>query len=228
MNNQILVVDDDQNICEILKQYLENENYKVSVAYNGEDAIEMNRSIGPDLILLDIMIPGKNGKDVCNEIRKISRVPIIMITAKSNVVDKVVCLELGADDYIVKPFDLSELFARIKSVMRRCSQEDIAPDEDVIRFEGIEISKQKYELKLSGKIVDVPPKELELLFFLASNENQVFTRDQLLDKVWGYDYLGDSRTVDVHIKRLREKLMGISEKWRLKTVWGVGYKFEVD
>ena len=228
MNNQILVVDDDQNICEILKQYLENENYKVSVAYNGEDAIEMNRSIGPDLILLDIMIPGKNGKDVCNEIRKISRVPIIMITAKSNVVDKVVCLELGADDYIVKPFDLSELFARIKSVMRRCSQDDTAPDEDVIRFEGIEISKQKYELKLLGKIVDVPPKELELLFFLASNENQVFTRDQLLDKVWGYDYLGDSRTVDVHIKRLREKLTGISEKWRLKTVWGVGYKFEVD
>jgi len=228
MNNRILVVDDDQNICEILKQYLENENFAVSVAYSGDEAIEMNRSLGPDLILLDIMIPGKNGKDVCNEIRKISRVPIIMITAKSNVVDKVVCLELGADDYIVKPFDLSELFARIKSVMRRCSQDDTVPDEDVIRFDGIEISKQKYELKLAGKIVDVPPKELELLFFLASNENQVFTRDQLLDKVWGYDYLGDSRTVDVHIKRLREKLMGISEKWRLKTVWGVGYKFEVD
>ena len=228
MNNTILVVDDDHNICDILKKYLEAESYSVSIAYNGDDAIEMNRALSPGLILLDIMMPGKNGKDVCNEIRKVSRVPIIMITAKSNVVDKVVCLELGADDYIVKPFDMSELFARIKSVLRRCSNEEPTTGNDIIRFENLEINKQEYELKLFGKPVDAPPKELELLFFLASNENQVFTRDQLLDKVWGFDYMGDSRTVDVHIKRLREKLAGVSEKWRLKTVWGVGYKFEVD
>ena len=228
MNNTILVVDDDHNICDILKKYLEAESYSVSIAYNGDDAIEMNRALSPGLILLDIMMPGKNGKDVCNEIRKVSRVPIIMITAKSNVVDKVVCLELGADDYIVKPFDMSELFARIKSVLRRCSNEEPTTGNDIIRFENLEINKQEYELKLFGKPVDAPPKELELLFFLASNENQVFTRDQLLDKVWGFDYMGDSRTVDVHIKRLREKLAGVSEKWRLTTVWGVGYKFEVD
>ena len=228
MNNRILVVDDDVNICDMLKQYLEEEKYSVSVAYNGDDALEMNRALDPALILLDIMMPGRNGKDVCNEIRKYSRVPIIMITAKSNVVDKVVCLELGADDYIVKPFDMSELFARIKSVLRRCSAEEQVTDEDVIRYDNIEISKHMYELKLRGRTVDVPPKELELLFFLALNKNQVFTRDQLLERVWGFDYMGDSRTIDVHIKRLREKLSGVSDKWRLKTVWGVGYKFEVD
>ncbi|MBO7375874.1 MAG: response regulator transcription factor [Clostridia bacterium] len=228
MNNRILVVDDDVNICDMLKQYLEEEKFSVSVAYNGDDALEMNRALDPALILLDIMMPGRNGKDVCNEIRKYSRVPIIMITAKSNVVDKVVCLELGADDYIVKPFDMSELFARIKSVLRRCSAEEQVTDEDVIRYDNIEISKHMYELKLRGRTVDVPPEELELLFFLALNKNQVFTRDQLLERVWGFDYMGDSRTIDVHIKRLREKLAGVSDKWRLKTVWGVGYKFEVD
>ena len=228
MNNRILVVDDDVNICDMLKQYLEEEKFSVSVAYNGDDALEMNRALDPALILLDIMMPGRNGKDVCNEIRKYSRVPIIMITVKSNVVDKVVCLELGADDYIVKPFDMSELFARIKSVLRRCSAEEQVTDEDVIRYDNIEISKHMYELKLRGRTVDVPPKELELLFFLALNKNQVFTRDQLLERVWGFDYMGDSRTIDVHIKRLREKLAGVSDKWRLKTVWGVGYKFEVD
>ncbi|MBR2613122.1 MAG: response regulator transcription factor, partial [Clostridia bacterium] len=164
---------------------------------------------------------------ICREIREISSKPIIMITAKGEVFDKVLGLELGADDFVVKPFDMKELSARVKAVLRRYQSHSVQSDEDVIKFENIEISHQKYELKLCGKPVDVPPKELELLYFLASNSNRVFTRDQLLDKVWGFDYLGDSRTVDVHVKRLREKLDGVSDKWSLKTVWGVGYKFEV-
>ena len=172
------------------------------------------------------MLPKKDGWQVCREIREISSKPIIMITAKDEVFDKVLGLELGADDFVVKPFDMKELSARVKAVLRRYQAHTNQNDEDVIKFDNIEISHQKYELKLCGKSVDVPPKELELLYFLASNSNRVFTRDQLLDKVWGFDYLGDSRTVDVHVKRLREKLEGVSEKWVLKTVWGVGYKFE--
>ena len=214
-------------IQSILK-YLEKEKYEVRVAMDGFEGIDLWKSFDPNLILLDIMLPGKSGKDICMEIRRTSQTPIIVISAKSDIVDKVVCLELGADDYLVKPFDLNELQARIGAVLRRCSSSRVlSQDDGVVRFENIEISKQKYELKIFGKPVDIPPKELDLLYFLASNYNRVFTRDQLLDKVWGFDYLGDSRTVDVHVKRLREKLEGVSDKWQLKTVWGVGYKFDV-
>lgn len=228
MYTKILIVDDDPNICEMLKKYLEKEKYEVRVAMDGFEGIDLWKSFDPNLILLDIMLPGKSGKDICMEIRRTSQTPIIVISAKSDIVDKVVCLELGADDYLVKPFDLNELQARIGAVLRRCSSSRVlSQDDGVVRFENIEISKQKYELKIFGKPVDIPPKELDLLYFLASNYNRVFTRDQLLDKVWGFDYLGDSRTVDVHVKRLREKLEGVSDKWQLKTVWGVGYKFDV-
>lgn len=227
MSYKILIADDDVKIADILKQFLTKEGAEVAVAYDGYETVDIARTFDPDIILLDIMIPGKTGKEVCQEIRKTSDVPIIVISAKSEIYDKVVCLELGADDFVVKPFDINELFARIVAVRRRYSSKDELESDEIIRFENLEISKEKYELKLNGKAVEIPPKELELLYFLASNYNRVFTRDQLLDKVWGFDYLGDSRTVDVHIKRLREKLEGISEKWQLKTVWGVGYKFDV-
>ena len=227
MDTKILIVDDDPNICEILRLYLENEGYKVKTAGDGAEGISAFKIYEPDLVLLDIMMPKKDGWQVCREIREISSKPVIMITAKGEVFDKVVGLELGADDFIVKPFDMKELSARIKAVLRRYTAHGNASDDEVVRFENIEMSLQKYELKLRGKVIDIPPKELQLLYFLATNCNRVFTRDQLLDKVWGFDYLGDSRTVDVHIKRLREKLEGASDKWVLKTVWGVGYKFEV-
>ena len=227
MDKKILVIDDDTNICEMLKIYLENEGYEVKTASDGVEGISYFKMYEPDLVLLDIMMPKKDGKEVCREIREIAPKPVIMITAKGEVFDKVLGLELGADDYMVKPFDLKELSARIKAVLRRYQNYAAPNDDEVIKFENIEISLQKYELKLRGKSVDIPPKELELLYFLASNYNHVFTRDQLLDKVWGFDYLGDSRTVDVHVKRLREKLEGVSDKWILKTVWGVGYKFEI-
>ncbi len=227
MDTKILLIDDDANICDLVKVYLENEGYEVKVASDGTEGLSYFKMYEPDLVLLDIMLPKKDGWQICREIREQSSKPIIMITAKSEVFDKVLGLELGADDFIVKPFNVKELSARIKAVLRRCSSHSSQSDDDVIKFENIEISLQKYELKLCGKSVDVPPKELELLYFLASNSNHVFTRDQLLDKVWGFDYLGDSRTVDVHVKRLREKLDGISDKWTLKTVWGVGYKFEI-
>ena len=225
MTTRILVVDDDVNICDILRMYLEREGYEVKVAYDGEAGVQQFREFDPDLVLLDIMLPKKYGWQVCREIREISPKPIIMITAKGEVFDKVLGLELGADDFIVKPFDTKEVTARVKAVLRRTGSRDEEQDE-TLRFDNIEISRRRFELKIRGKSVDVPPKELELLYFLASNANRVFTRDQLLDKVWGFDYLGDSRTVDVHIKRLREKLEGVSDKWTLKTVWGVGYKFE--
>ncbi|MDD6312386.1 MAG: response regulator transcription factor [Firmicutes bacterium] len=227
MATKILVVDDDLNICDVLKLYLENEGYEVVLANDGVSAVATFKSYEPDLVLLDIMLPKKDGWQVCREIREISNKPIIMVTAKGEVFDKVLGLELGADDFIVKPFDMKEICARVKAVLRRSLAHDSVSDGEVIKYENIEISLQKYELKLNGKAIDIPPKELELLYFLASNSNRVFTRDQLLDKVWGFDYLGDSRTVDVHVKRLREKLEGVSDKWMLKTVWGVGYKFEV-
>ena len=226
MNNKLLIVDDDHNICDLLKLYFENENYKVRVAHDGIEGVNAFKTFEPDIVLLDIMMPKKDGWQVCREIREISSKPVIMITAKGEVFDKVLGLELGADDFIVKPFHMKELSARIKAVLRRYNAHAKSGDDEVVRFENIEISLQKYELKINGKTVDVPPKELELLYFLSSNCNRVFTRDQLLDKVWGFDYLGDSRTVDVHVKRLREKLEGVSDKWILKTVWGVGYKFE--
>ena len=212
MGTKLLVIDDDPNICDLLRFYFENEGYEVKTACDGIEGISYFKMYEPDLVLLDLMLPkNKDGNQVCREIRAISSKPVIMITAKDEVLDKVVGLELGADDFVVKPFDMKELSARIKAVLRRYSAHD----------------NQKYELKLNGKAVDIPPKELELLYFLALNFNRVFTRDQLLDKVWGFDYLGDSRTVDVHVKRLREKLEGVSDKWTLKTVWGVGYKFEL-
>lgn len=224
---KILVVDDDPNICELLRLHFENEGYQVKSASDGYDGVAQFKSYDPDLVLLDIMMPKKDGWQVCREIREVSAKPIIMITAKNETFDKVLGLELGADDFIVKPFDMKELSARVKAVLRRYNAHTKTEDDEVVRFDQIEISLQKYELKLRGKVIDIPPKELELLYFLARNCNRVFTRDQLLDKVWGYDYLGDSRTIDVHVKRLREKLDGVSDKWALKTVWGVGYKFEV-
>ncbi|MBR7151682.1 MAG: response regulator transcription factor [Clostridia bacterium] len=226
-DTKILIVDDDSNISELLKMYFENEGYDVKIANDGVEGLNYFKIFEPDLVLLDIMLPKKDGWQVCREIREMSSKPVIMITAKGEVFDKVLGLELGADDFVVKPFDMKELSARVKAVLRRYQAHSRQHDEEVIKFENIEISLQKYELKLNGRSVDIPPKELELLYFLASNYNRVFTRDQLLDKVWGFDYLGDSRTVDVHVKRLREKLEGVSDKWILKTVWGVGYKFEL-
>ena len=227
MGTKILVIDDDVNICDLLRLYFENENYEVKTANDGVEGISYFKMYEPDLVLLDIMLPKKDGWAVCREIREMSSKPVIMITAKGEVFDKVLGLELGADDFVVKPFDMKELSARVKAVLRRYSAHMNHNDDEVVKFDNIEISRQKYELKLRGKAVDIPPKELDLLYFLASNCDRVFTRDQLLDKVWGFDYLGDSRTVDVHVKRLREKLEGVSDKWTLKTVWGVGYKFEV-
>ena len=227
MSTKILVIDDDANICELLRIFLENEGYKVKSAGDGAEGIAAFKAYEPDLVLLDIMLPKKDGWQVCREIREMSQKPIIMITAKGEVFDKVLGLELGADDFIVKPFDTKEISARVKAVLRRYTVHSRSDEDEVVKFENIEISLRKYELKLNSKAIDIPPKELELLYFLASNYNRVFTRDQLLDKVWGFDYLGDSRTVDVHVKRLREKLEGISDSWNLKTVWGVGYKFEL-
>ncbi|MBQ2278471.1 MAG: response regulator transcription factor [Clostridia bacterium] len=229
MATKLLVIDDEANICDLLKIYFENEGYEVKTASDGIEGISYFKMYEPDLVLLDIMLPkNKDGWQVCREIREISSKPIIMISAaKVEVVDKILGLELGADDFVTKPFDTKELASRIKAVLRRYSAHDVQNDDETIKFENIEISRSKYELKLKGKTVDIPPKELDLLYFLASNFNRVFTRDQLLDKVWGFDYLGDSRTVDVHVKRLREKLEGVSDKWTLKTVWGVGYKFEL-
>lgn len=227
MLTKILVIDDDPNITDLLKMYLEKEGYEVKTAADGQEGLTTFKMYEPDLILLDVMLPRKDGLQICREIRDHSSKPVIMISAKGETFDKVLGLELGADDYIVKPLDMKEVFARVKAVLRRYAKHDTS-DGELIKFDNLEISLQKYELRVKGKIVDVPPKELELIYFLASNYNHVFTRDQLLDKVWGFDYLGDSRTVDVHIKRLREKLEGVSEQWELKTVWSVGYKFEVN
>ena len=227
MDTKILVIEDDVALNDSIKSHFETEGYDVKVAFDGSEGITFFKMYDPDIIVLDITLPKKDGWQVCREIRENSSKPIIMISTKGDVFDKVLGLELGADDYMVKPIDNKELSARIKAVLRRCQSQTPQADDEVIRFENIEISLQKYELKLRGRSVDIPPQELELLYFLASNYNRVFTRDQLLDKVWGFDYLGDSRTVDVHIKRLREKLDGSSEKWVIKTVWGVGYKFEL-
>jgi DNA-binding response OmpR family regulator len=227
MSTKILIIDDDTHISEALRLYLEKEGHEIKNAYDGAEGLMLFKKYEPDLVLLDIMMPKKDGWQVCREIREISSKPIIMLTAKGEVFDKVLGLELGADDFLAKPVDMKELSARIKAVLRRCQSNENHTDDECVKFDQLEISLQKYELKVAEKTVDVPPKELELLYFLASNYNHVFTRDQLLDKVWGFDYLGDSRTVDVHIKRLREKLEGVSDQWILKTVWGVGYKFEV-
>ncbi|MBE6729897.1 MAG: response regulator transcription factor [Ruminococcaceae bacterium] len=223
---KILIVDDDENICELIRLYLEKDNFETMVAFSGIRAVELQKEFNPDLILLDIMLPGIDGWQVCREIRKVSNVPIIMLTAKGETFDRILGLELGADDYIPKPFDTKEVIARIKAVLRRSNP---VSDNDlkIVKYDKLIINLTNYELIVDSNTVDTPPKELELIFHLASNPNRVYTRDQLLDEVWGFDYYGDSRTVDVHVKRLREKLEGISDKWNLKTVWGVGYKFEV-
>ena len=227
MATKVLVIDDDVNICELLHLNLTQEGYEVKTANDGVEGIHYFKIYNPDIVLLDVMMPKKDGWQVCREIREISSKPIIMITAKGEVFDKVLGLELGADDVITKPFEKQEVLARMKAVLRRYGGNESHTSEEVLVFDNLEISKAKYELKIKGKPVNIPPKEMDLLYFLASNANRVFTRDQLLDKVWSFDYLGDSRTVDVHIKRLREKLDGVSDKWVLKTVWGVGYKFEL-
>ena len=229
MGTKILVVDDDRNICELLKLYLENDGYTVFVANDGQEAVEMFQSKAPELVLLDIMLPKMDGWQVCREIRKTSNTPIIMLTAKGETFDKVLGLELGADDYVTKPFDAKEVMARVKAVLRRASGSNDAEENSkkIVKYDNLEINIVNYELKVKGVPVDTPPKELELIYHFASNPNRVYTReDQLLDEVWGFDYYGDSRTVDVHVKRLRENLEGVSDKWSLKTVWGVGYKFE--
>lgn len=224
-NAKILVADDDRNICELLRMYLEKEGYTVVLAGNGEEALSKFDEENPDIILLDVMMPRLDGWQVCRELRKKSECPIIMITAKGETFDKVLGLELGADDYVVKPFDTKEIIARVKAVLRRAAKNPVDEIKEV-HYDKLSINLTNYELKVNGKQVDTPPKEMELIFHLAKNPNRVFTRDQLLDEVWGFDYYGDSRTVDVHVKRLREKLEGVSDKWELRTVWGVGYKFE--
>ena len=225
---KVLVVDDDPNICDVLRMYLDNEGYSVILSYDGEEALVKFNALKPDIILLDVMLPTLDGWQVCREIRKTSNTPIIMLTAKGETFDKVLGLELGADDYVTKPFDAKEVMARVKAVLRRASGSNDAEENSkkIVKYDNLEINIVNYELKVKGVPVDTPPKELELIYHFASNPNRVYTRDQLLDEVWGFDYYGDSRTVDVHVKRLREKLEGVSDKWSLKTVWGVGYKFE--
>lgn len=225
--SKVLVVDDDANIVKLIKLYLEKEDYAVVTASNGIEALDVYKRENPSIIVLDIMMPHLDGNGVCREIRKTSDVPIIMLTAKGETFDKVLSLELGADDYIVKPFEPKELIARIKAILRRSETKNEKSDDKIVQLDKLEVNLVNYELKINGKTLEIPPKELELLYFLASHPNRVFTREQLLEEVWGFDYFGDSRTVDVHIKRLREKLEGAEANWQLKTVWGVGYKFEV-
>ena len=224
MSLRILVAEDNADIANLLRLYLEKEGWEVVTAEDGVAAMEAFHKHKPDLALLDIMMPRKDGRQVCEEIRKESSIPVIMVTAKGEIADKVACFEIGADDYIVKPFDMKEVILRIRAVIRRAGVEEGAKH---VEYDGISVDLDSYSLILGGKEVDAPPKEIELLYFLASNPGTVFTRDQLLDQVWGFDYFGDTRTIDVHVKRLREKLEGVSDKWSLRTVWGVGYKFEV-
>lgn len=226
MSNKVLVVDDDINICELLRLYLEKEDYDVTIANDGFSAVRKFNEVQPDITLLDIMLPGIDGWQVCREIRKQSDRPIIMLTAKGETFDKVLGLELGADDYVTKPFETKEVIARIKAVLRRSNIASSEKENKIVKFDKLSVNLTNYELIVDGKKVEAPPKELELLYHLASNPDRVYTRDQLLDEVWGFDYYGDSRTVDVHIKRIREKLANVSDKWELATVWSVGYKFE--
>jgi len=226
MAKRVLIIEDDSNIAELLRLYMEKDGFIVTIAENGALGLAEFEKGEPDLILLDIMMPVLDGWAVCREIRAVSNVPIIMLTAKGETLDKVTGLEMGADDYIIKPFEVSELMARIHAVMRRFDVSG-GPEGKRLTFDNLVIDMDSFELLVKGKRVEAPPKEMELLFHLASSPNRVFTRNQLLDEVWGFDYFGDSRTVDVHVKRLREKLENVSNKWSLKTVWGVGYKFEV-
>ena len=226
MARRVLIVEDDHNIADLLRLYLEKDGYDVILAPDGIKGVERFRSEQPDLVLLDVMLPGMDGWGVCRTIRGEAKTPIIMLTAKSETEDKVYGLKQGADDYITKPFEMKEVLARIEAVLRRSGME---PEKGGRRltFDKLIIDMEAFELTVDGKKLSIPPKEMELLFHLASSPNRVYTRNQLLDEVWGFDYFGDTRTVDVHIKRLREKLDGVSDRWDLKTVWSVGYKFEV-
>lgn len=224
MNNKVLIVDDDKNICELIKLYVESEGYVTKIVNEGDKAFDTFKEWQPDIIILDVMLPGKSGFEILNDIKKESNVPVIMLTAKGSTYDKITGLDSGADDYIVKPFDARELIARIKAVLRRSNGSE--NNDDVLVFNDLKIDISSYTVYLGEKEIKMPPKELELLHFLAMNKNKVFTREELLCRVWGYDYPGDSRTVDVHIKRIREKVSD-GEGWSLQTVWGVGYKFEV-
>ena len=226
MPKKVLVIEDDINIAELLRLYLEKDGFEVYIADNGGKGVTEFERLHPDLVLLDIMLPVLDGWGVCREIRSLSKVPVIMLTAKGETFDKVSGLEMGADDYIVKPFEVKELLARVHAVMRRYESDESQQSKKLV-FDKLIINMDSFELIVDGKKVDAPPKEMELLYHLASTPNRVYTRNQLLDEVWGFDYFGDSRTVDVHVKRLREKLENVSDKWSLKTVWGVGYKFEL-
>lgn len=229
---RILIVDDDENIAELISLYLVKECFDTEIAADGESALEKFKEYQPQLILLDIMLPGMDGYDVCREIRKSSNVPIIMLSAKGEVFDKVLGLKIGADDYMIKPFDSNELVARVQAVLRRVQQnEEVVSDQveklsDCVKYDGLTVNLNSYSVIYNGTVIDMPPKEIELLYFLANSPNQVFTREQLLDQIWGYDYIGDTRTVDVHVKRIREKIKDGSN-WSIATVWGIGYKFEV-
>jgi len=222
---KVLVVDDDINICELISLYLKKEEFEVVLAHTGNKAMELFARENPDIVILDLMLPGIDGLQVCRNIRNISKTPIIMLTAKGETIDKILGLEIGADDYICKPFDPKELVARIKAVLRRIEVKN--ENTSLVEYENFKIDLANYYLEINGALLNIPPKEFEVLYFLAANPNKVFSRDQLLNEVWGFDFFGDTRTVDVHIKRIREKIEGISNKWQLKTVWGVGYKFEV-
>ncbi len=225
---KILIVDDDEHISELISLYLIREGYDTKEVHDGKSALEAFKTYSPDLIMLDIMMPVMDGYEVCKEIRKTSTVPIIMLTAKGDTIDKVLGLELGADDYIVKPFEAKEMVARVKAVLRRFDTGKAEKENSkILKYENLEINMENYTVKYHGEFLSFPPKEFELLYFLAKRPNQVFTRDQLLDKIWGYEYIGDTRTVDVHIKRIREKF-DKKDPWNVKTVWGVGYKFEVE
>ncbi|HCJ06959.1 MAG: response regulator transcription factor [Lachnospiraceae bacterium] len=229
---RILIVDDDENIAELISLYLVKECFDTEIAGDGESALEKFKEYQPQLILLDIMLPGMDGYDVCREIRKSSNVPIIMLSAKGEVFDKVLGLKIGADDYMIKPFDSNELVARVQAVLRRVQQNEevvsnqVEEPSDCVKYDGLTVNLNSYSVIYNGTVIDMPPKEMELLYFLASSPNQVFTREQLLDQIWGYDYIGDTRTVDVHVKRIREKIKDGSN-WSIATVWGIGYKFEV-
>ncbi len=229
---KILIVDDDENIAELISLYLIKECFDTEIAGNGEEALVKFKDYKPHLVLLDIMLPGIDGYDVCREIRKNSNVPVIMLSAKGEVFDKVLGLKIGADDYMVKPFDSNELVARVQAILRRTEGTEASDasetkiNEEVVSFEGLTVNLTSYSVLYNDMLIEMPPKELELLYFLASSPNQVFTREQLLDKIWGYDYVGDTRTVDVHVKRIREKIKD-ENNWSIATVWGIGYKFEV-
>ncbi len=226
MPQKVLIIEDDNHIAALLQLYLNKEGYDVSIAGDGAQGVELAEQLHPDLVLLDLMLPVLDGWSVCRKLREMSSVPIIMLTAKGETEDKVTGLNLGADDYIVKPFEMKEVLARIQAVLRRVDRDE-TPAAKRLTFDKLTVDLDSYELLVDGKRVDTPPKELELLYHLASSPNRVYTRNQLLDEVWGFDYFGDTRTIDVHVKRLREKLEGVSEEWSLATVWGVGYKFEL-